>query len=59
MRARAEAEAIAIKAKALAENPAVLELNAIEKWNGVLPQYLTSGAAVPFLSVSTDRGLKR
>lgn len=59
MRARAEAESIAIKAKALAENPAVLELNAIEKWNGVLPQYLTSGAAVPFFSVSTDRGAKR
>ncbi len=52
-RARAEAEAIAIKAKALADNPAVLELNAIEKWNGVLPQYLTTGAAVPFVPMVT------
>ena len=55
-RARAEAEAIAIKAKALADNPAVLELNAIEKWNGVLPQYLTTGAAVPFVPMVTKSG---
>lgn len=59
MRARAEAEAIAIKAKALAENPSVLQLNAIEKWNGVLPQYLTAGAPVPFVPIETNRRLER
>ncbi len=50
-RARAEAEAIAIKAKALRDNPGILQLNAIDKWNGVLPVYMTSGAAVPFVPV--------
>lgn len=50
-RAKAEAEAIAIKAKALRDNPDILQLNAIDKWNGVLPQYLTAGAPVPFVPV--------
>lgn len=50
-RAKAEAEAIAIKAKALRDNPGILQLNAIDKWNGVLPQYLTAGAPVPFVPV--------
>lgn len=50
-RARAEAEAIAIKAKALRDNPSILQLNAIDKWNGVLPQYMASGAPVPFVPV--------
>jgi regulator of protease activity HflC (stomatin/prohibitin superfamily) len=50
-RARAEAEAIAIKAKALRDNPGILQLNAIDKWNGVLPVYMTDGAAVPFVPV--------
>lgn len=50
-RAKAEAEAIAIKAKALRDNPGILQLNAIDKWNGVLPQYMTGGATVPFVPV--------
>ena len=50
-RAKAEAEAIAIKAKALRDNPGILQLNAIDKWNGVLPQYMTGGVAVPFVPV--------
>lgn len=50
-RAKAEAEAIAIKAKALRDNPSILQLNAIDKWDGVLPQYMTGGAAVPFVPV--------
>lgn len=50
-RAHAEAEAIAIKAKALQDNPGILQLNAIDKWNGVLPVYMTDGAAVPFVPV--------
>lgn len=50
-RARAEAEAIAIKAKALRGNPGVLQLNAIEKWDGKLPVYMTDGTTTPFISV--------
>ena len=50
-RARAEAEAIAIKAKALRDNPDGLQLEAIEKWDGKLPVYMTDGTTTPFISV--------
>lgn len=48
--AKAEAEAIRIKGEALRENPRLVELSAIEKWNGVLPQY-SMGGAVPFIEL--------
>lgn len=48
--ARAEADAIRIKGEALAENPKLVELSAIEKWNGVLPT-ITGGGAIPFVNV--------
>lgn len=48
--ARGKAEAIRIEAQALINNPAVLELRAIEKWDGKLPT-ATSGA-VPFLNLN-------
>lgn len=51
IKAKAEADAIRVKAQALEENPGVVQLNAIEKWDGKLPQYLTGGAAVPFVPV--------
>jgi regulator of protease activity HflC (stomatin/prohibitin superfamily) len=46
--AKAEAEAIEIKGAALKNNPAVLELNKIDKWDGQLPQYMTG--PVPMLN---------
>ena len=49
--ARGKAEAIQIEAEALAENPNVLQLRAIEKWDGIMPQ-VTSGA-VPFISLDS------
>jgi regulator of protease activity HflC (stomatin/prohibitin superfamily) len=52
--AKAEAEAIKIKGDALRENPRLVELSAIEKWNGVLP-YLNGGGAVPFINVPTGK----
>ncbi|MGP3594177.1 hypothetical protein [Vagococcus sp. WN89Y] len=30
---------------------AYMELEAINKWNGTLPQYMTSNTAVPFVPV--------
>lgn len=48
--AKAEADAIRIKGEALAENPRLVELSAIEKWNGVLPT-ITGSGAVPFVNV--------
>ena len=47
--ARGKAEAITIESNALKANPAILQLRALEKWNGILPQ-VTSGA-VPFINV--------
>jgi prohibitin 2 len=47
--AKGKAEAITIEANALRSNPQVLELRALEKWNGVLPQ--VTGGAIPFINL--------
>jgi regulator of protease activity HflC (stomatin/prohibitin superfamily) len=47
--AKGKAEAMSIESKALAENPQVLSLRALEKWNGVLPT--VTGGAIPFIDV--------
>lgn len=52
--ARAEAEAIRIKGEALRQNPSVIQLNAVEKWDGVLPK-MTGSEAIPFVSVDIDK----
>lgn len=51
LRAQGEAESLNIRGAALRNNPNVVELNAIEKWDGKLPTYITSGASMPFISV--------
>ncbi len=51
IRARAEADAIKLRGEALRQNPNVMELEAINKWNGQLPQYMTQGANTPFITV--------
>jgi len=47
--AKGKAEAIRIESEALRNNPQVLELRALEKWNGVLPQ--VTGGAIPFINI--------
>lgn len=47
--AKGKAEAIRIESDALRSNPAVLELRALEKWNGILPT--VTGGAMPFINV--------
>lgn len=47
--ATAEADAIRIKGDALRQNPGVVSLSAIEKWDGKLPVY--SGDAAPFIQI--------
>lgn len=49
--AKADAEAIRIRGEALRDNPSLVELNAVDKWNGVLPTYMFGGQSVPFVSV--------
>ncbi|MBD3270400.1 prohibitin family protein [Candidatus Peregrinibacteria bacterium] len=50
-KAKAEAESIRIQGEALKENQELVELKAVEKWNGVLPQYLL-GNTVPFVNLN-------
>ena len=47
--ARGKAEAITIESNALRSNPQILELRALEKWNGTLPQ--VTGGAIPFINL--------
>ena len=47
--ARGKAEAITIESNALKSNPQILELRALEKWNGTLPQ--VTGGAIPFINL--------
>lgn len=47
--AQAEAEAMEIKAQALQKNKSLVEYEAVQKWNGQLPQYMM-GDAVPFIN---------
>ncbi|MBR1784786.1 MAG: prohibitin family protein [Bacteroidales bacterium] len=48
--AEAEAEAMRIKANALERNPKLVSYEAVQKWNGILPQYMM-GDAVPFINM--------
>jgi prohibitin 2 len=50
IQAQAEAQSMKIRADALAQNPKLVEWEAVQKWNGVLPQY-TLGGAMPFIQV--------
>jgi regulator of protease activity HflC (stomatin/prohibitin superfamily) len=47
---QADADAQAYRAKEAALNPELLQLSAIQRWNGVLPSYMGGGTPVPFLS---------
>lgn len=49
--ARAEAESIRLQAEQLQNNKDIIQLRAIEKWNGVLPIY--TGGVIPFINIET------
>ncbi len=52
-RLQGEADAAAIKAKAdaLNNNPQLVQLAAVDKWNGVLPTQQVPGSSVPFVNL--------
>lgn len=52
--ARAEAESIRIQAQAVTQQGGkdYVQLKAIEKWNGMLPQQMIPGATVPFINLT-------
>lgn len=49
--AKGDAEANLLIAQSIRANPEIVQLRAIEKWNGVLPVYTAGGGAVPFISL--------
>jgi len=51
--AKAEAESIRIQSLALRDNPDILQLRWIEKWNGVTPQVVSS--SVPFVNLDLNK----
>lgn len=51
--ATAEAQSITIQSKALRDNPDILQLRAIEKWNGIMPLY--TGNAMPFIQLQSTQ----
>jgi regulator of protease activity HflC (stomatin/prohibitin superfamily) len=58
IRLRGEAEAAAIRARAdaLRANADLVQLQAVEKWDGKLPQTMVPGSALPFLNLQPARG---
>ena len=53
--ARGKSEAMRVESEALRTNPQILELRALEKWDGVLPQVTGSGG-VPFINIQRETG---
>lgn len=49
--AKANAESMTIRANALSQNPKLVEWEAVQKWNGILPTYMLGGAT-PFINVA-------
>ena len=49
--AQAEAKSMAIRAQALAQNKSLVQYEAVQKWDGKMPQYML-GNSVPFINVS-------
>jgi len=54
LEAEAEALAIQMQGQALRENPDVLQLRAIENWDGVLPRFLMGGQTIPFIQIPAN-----
>ena len=52
--AEAEAKSIQIRAQALEQNAKLVEWEAVQKWNGVLPQYMM-GSATPFINLTPGK----
>lgn len=50
----AEAQSMKIRADALSQNPRLVEWEAVQKWNGVLPVY-SMGGATPFIQMPSGK----
>lgn len=52
--AEAEAKSMSIRANALTKNKALVEYEAVQKWDGKLPEYMM-GNTIPFLNLSNSK----
>ncbi len=53
--AEAEAKSMQIRAEALEKNAKLVEWEAVQKWNGVLPQYVLGSGATPFINLQPGK----
>jgi len=51
--AKSEAEAMTIKSEALSKNKGLVDYEAIQRWDGKLPQYMM-GNSTPFINIKKD-----
>jgi regulator of protease activity HflC (stomatin/prohibitin superfamily) len=49
--ATAKAEAETLRLKNISVSPLMIQLNAIDKWDGKLPQYMLGNQALPFINI--------
>jgi regulator of protease activity HflC (stomatin/prohibitin superfamily) len=52
--AKGKAEALQIEQAAIQNSPQIIELRAVEKWNGVLPAYIASGSPIPMIGKAVN-----
>ena len=52
--AEAEARSMAIRAQALSQNKSLVQYEAVQKWDGKMPQYML-GNSVPFINVTATK----
>ena len=52
--AQAEAKSMAIRAQALSQNKSLVEYEAVQKWDGKMPQYMM-GNTVPFINIGAKK----
>lgn len=50
--AKADAESIKLQSEALQQSKDLVQLKAVEKWNGVLPIYMMPDSSVPFININ-------
>jgi prohibitin 2 len=53
--AEAEAKSMQIRAEALEQNAKLVEWEAVQKWNGVLPQYMLGSSTTPFINLNPKK----
>jgi regulator of protease activity HflC (stomatin/prohibitin superfamily) len=53
--AEAEAKSMQIRAQALEQNAKLVEWEAVQKWNGILPQYMLGNGTMPFINLQPGK----